>query len=149
MSKLETVSNQTEKEIKINHVRDEAIRALQELTGNLLRIVRGAGKPYELDHLAFQYLISHKAFWETSGQWLSDGDMKLALDVYRRPEGGASPDPSVWVSFESECSVEDAVQASLQLAASRILGDKLRERRGESDLTDAMMRWELRGKKRR
>jgi hypothetical protein len=149
MSKLELVSNQTEEDIKITRARDEAIRALRELTGNLLRIVRGAGKPYQLDKLALDYLVAHRAYYEAAGKWLSYGDKHIALDVYRRPEFEDSSDPHASVMYESDLSMEDAVQASLQVAASRILGDQLRQRRGDSDLTNAMMRWESRRKTRR
>jgi hypothetical protein len=144
MSKLEIVSNLTEQDVKANRARDEAVRALQALTGNLLRIVRGAGKPYELDNLAVDYVLAHRAYYEAAGQWLGDSNMHIALDVCR--DGYVPGDDSMsLVLTEAFCSKEDAIQASLQVAASRILGDSVRESRGKSDLMKAMQRWAFRG----
>ncbi len=111
--------------------------ALRELAANMLRVVRGAGRPYELLRQADRFLAVCEAYREAVGHYPPDQDLGAALQVHRELEPG--------IFAESEYVIADAREAmmrgGLQIAASRLLGQATQMRAGEAELFDGARRY--------
>jgi hypothetical protein len=108
-------------------------RALRELTANLLRMIRGAGKPYlivgQLDELTTALI----AYSEKSGSMMpSDHDLKRALT----PEEYDPLFRATYGDLEAERrdAIQQIVRGSLQLVASQMLGQSTQEAAGRSEM---------------
>ncbi len=142
MKAPEIVSLQTQSEINSKRTKESAKLALRYLAGNIMRVARGAGKPHELTQSALDFAAAHRAYCDEAGAWLTIDELAEALCVYVEPEFGSGE----WSEFqyETSASLEGAIQASLQVAASRLLHDNTRESRARSDLVSAMQSWNSR-----
>lgn len=121
--------------------RDVALDALVTMTANLLRIARGSGKPYEVWHYATAYLEAEDELHTLRGRGLSQFEITTALDASaaeREPNEGDEH------AYHVHDAKHFAVKGALQLAASRLLGDRLRMAAGESELVYGLNAWEQR-----
>lgn len=106
--------------------------ALRELAANVLRVVRGAGRPYELDRQAIAFAEACEAYREAVGHYPASEGLGAALHVREILE------PGKWGEQEHEFAEarEAMIRGGLQIAASRLLGQPTQERAGESELFD-------------
>ena len=97
--------------------------ALRRLTSNLLRIVRGAGKPYEvLDEVAS--LAEALAALGPRNGYAAGETVVGALDIWRDTP-------------EAE-TLDIIVSGALQIAASRLAGQRTQETAGRRELQDGI-----------
>lgn len=110
---------------------------LRELTANLLRVCRGAGKPYEIGPQANALVAAFMAFFEATGQFPDNYHLTnmlhrpSALESFR--EKGL--DPTKYRGYLTrEEAKQTIVRGALQMVASDLLGQTTQIRRGEDEL---------------
>jgi hypothetical protein len=103
---------------------------LRQLTANLLRITRGAGRPYEVFKQALQLLEACKEFREQLG-YPPDPEFSQMLNT--APEFDA-PD--------GDHALHSIVCGALQTTASRLLDQRLQIKAGERELSDGIRQLE-------
>lgn len=136
---MRIVSDQSDKDVAARRAEAQAFHALRTLAANLMRVARGAGKPYELEMHAAAFLDAADAYRALVGHGLSTFDVQNALRV-RVDVSDNHP-----VAAEAERAIEETVAGCLQIAASRSVFDGLSERQGESQVIAGMDAWSKRG----
>lgn len=105
--------------------------ALRDLAANLLRIVRGAGKPHEIGQQAEALLKAYIEYHEAFGHYPPSYDLTEILSTERSEEWRNRLKGS---ELSRVYAVEQIVAGSLQIAASRLVGQTTQERAGDSEL---------------
>jgi hypothetical protein len=103
-------------EIRAAYSREDVERGLRRLTANLMRIVRGAGKPYELMDELDALVTAINEYYQHSKQPLN-----LASMLAMAPE-------------EPILGYDVIVSGALRTVAARILGERTQERLGENEI---------------
>lgn len=128
------VSSQTEDEREGRRAKDQFDYALRELTANLLRVTRGAGRAYEVPRQMQACLLAFRAYVDATGVGLSNDEISAVLDVSQDLHGRGFTDED-WQWYGG---IEQAMRGGLQLAASRLLEQRTQERRGEDEIIDGV-----------
>lgn len=110
-------------------LRQEALGRLQEFAANILRVMRGAGKPYDVVTDAMQLGIAMIEAVRDGGRPISDAEIIEALFVCKY-EGSPSFPPN------------DVVRGALQVAASRLVGQRTQEAAGRTEIHNGLQLWE-------
>ena len=104
---------------------------LRELAANLLRTVRGAGKPYAVAEQIFAVAEALQAYRDKVGNWPAEHDIRAALDRDARWPEGKPRD-------EFGFGVDAMVDGGLQIVASQLLGQSAQESAGERELFEGL-----------
>jgi hypothetical protein len=97
---------------------NEVSSALRTLAANLIGIVRGAGKPLELSMHVDAFTAALAAFEAATGDHPKAREFADMLRVDLEPKGQAPATGDEMAEFYAQ---HDVIQASLQLAAARLL----------------------------
>jgi hypothetical protein len=110
--------------------------ALVQLAANLMRVVRGAGKPNSIFQRCIQVLRSAEDFKDMVGVYPSSFDIDRALHLEFLESHGNE--------FQQERAYERErmVSGAIQLAASTLLSQRLQIIQGEREMVDAARRLE-------
>jgi len=108
---------------------------LRELAANMLRVVRGAGRPENLGRQMAEVVALYARYRDQAGAYPSNYDIHQAISL--RSEGNARKHTDKWSH-----AIDDIVQGSLQIAASQLLGQSTQEAAGESELMEGVARIE-------
>ncbi|AJA10018.1 hypothetical protein SKP52_15700 [Sphingopyxis fribergensis] len=128
---LRLVSSTSKSEVDEEHARRRLTWPLRELTANLLRTVRGAGKPYAVAEQIFAVANALQEYREAAGCWPSEYDIRTALDRDARwPEGKPNDDMGY--------GIDEMVDGSLQIAASQLVGQMPQEAAGRHQLFEGL-----------
>ena len=142
------VSDQSEKDIERKRTRDEIGFVLRQMAANLLRIVRGAGKGYDLLDEMIACVKAFQEFRSAHGHWPESHAIQSALE-FDEPSPALDAPDSHWDEWGVKSAELDVCRASLRIAAARILGQKLQEDHGHNDLRSAVDALERAREKRR
>lgn len=130
---MKIVAENSESDIKRRQARDEVVWPLTELTANLLRVTRGAGKPYEIGRQAVALINAMQNHWDVVGQYPSSDELTVALDIDPSREfleGGGEE------FYEEVHAQQQVIRGALQIAASRLLSQRTQESAGERELRE-------------
>jgi hypothetical protein len=111
--------------------------ALRELTANLLRVCRGAGKPYEIGSQANAVVEAIVTFRKATGSF---PDSYGLTNMLRSPHAlekllDKGVDPTNHEDYLARTdAVQTIVRGALQIAASELLGQRTQVTRGEDEL---------------
>ena len=127
---MKLVADNTDADIARNRAEEQARWALVDLAANILRVVRGAGKPYDLPNQAAAFVKSYVDYREKAeGRVTMDLGMAISLpevvgaySKYGRDEGD---------KIYAERSI---VRGALQIAASQLLEQRTQEASGEREM---------------
>jgi hypothetical protein len=111
--------------------------ALVDLTANLLRVVRGAGKSYAIPRDAIELFGKIRVYTELTNELPHGYDLEQVLSMRRAED---------WETLEEEIRKWDPVKeaeasivaGSLQIAASRLLGQHTQERAGCREMLEGI-----------
>ena len=129
------VTENSEADLVRRQAMDQVASRLRELTANLLRVTRGAGKPYEIGGQAQELVNALVEYCEEVGDYPSNEELSGAVDV--------SPEET----FRGQISNEEIdrmyakhqiVCGALQITASRILGQRTQETAGGEEMTEGI-----------
>jgi hypothetical protein len=143
---MRVVSETSEAELARKRKADETRRAMDrvqsavvDLTANLLRVTRGAGKSYELGAQANQFVETLIAYREVAGCYPDTYSLDNALRFERdeeflnRLKGDA---------LDEYYAKEKVLRGALQTVASRLLGQSTIQRMGENEMFEGIRRIE-------
>jgi hypothetical protein len=142
---VRVVSNQSEADIRRNQTREDLAWPLRQLTANLLRIVRGAGKPHYLAHQLEACLKVLSAYVEAHGTLPPAHELSEILDPDK-----AFYDARPWIKENrqnmeqapGEIEREDAMRAirrgALQVAASMLLNQTPQQAMGDHEVSNGI-----------
>jgi hypothetical protein len=108
---------------------------LCELAANILRSVRGAGKPYQIGRHAQALTDAMVAYRDAVGHYPSDEELAAALDVE------ISEERLDQMSDEQQAVVQarqQIIRGALQVAASRLVDQRPQEAAGMTEIDDGI-----------
>lgn len=120
----------TDLEQELERAREDAEEGIVLLTANLLRMMRGRGKPYQLASQLRRVNDAMQRHWELSRTWPS----RDILNAIRRPRP----------SYNNALAVaeEMVISGALQVAASDLLDQRAQSASGVRQLRDGIREFE-------
>jgi hypothetical protein len=134
-SEMRVVSENSDDDLKRRRVDEELGYAIRALTANLLRVTRGAGKPFEIGLQAQRVVDAVVAYYEAWRRNPGPEQYAKYLDI------GLDREILARVSEEERYrsyAEEAMVRAALQISASRLVGQLTQERVAEHHLYEAI-----------
>jgi hypothetical protein len=132
---MRTVSENSEADLTRKRASAQVAWTIRELTANLLRITRGAGKPYEVMRQMADLAEAIKGYQAATGLSSSPDEFARALDV--------SNDQETMQHWSAEDRHRDdaegrIIRGVLQVVASRLVKQKTQETVGRHDMLDGL-----------
>jgi hypothetical protein len=132
---MRTVSENSEADLTRKRASAQVAWTIRELTANLLRITRGAGKPYEVMQQMADLAEAIRGYRAVTGLSLYPDEFARALDV--------SNDPGTMQHWSAEDRHRDdaeerIIRGVLQVVASRLVNQKTQEAIGRNDMFDGL-----------
>ena len=124
-------------EAEVVHKRElGAIHAtLRDLAANLLRVTRGAGRPYELANQAVAFVNACVAFREATGAYPMADEIAAALDLNDEPEWIRELEGTERALYDAKYVI---IRGALQIVASEFLGQRTQVAAGSHELADGI-----------
>lgn len=132
---IRLVATTTEAERAHGWAEDQVSWALRNLTANLLRIIRGAGKPHEIVEQSARLTQALVEYQEAVGHWPPSHELSEMLSIDHPGEWRSQSNSSERDFLEA---TECIVRGALQKAASRLIGQLTQERAGGRELYDGV-----------
>ena len=141
MPDLRIVSEQSTKDIELNRRRERLTFALRELAANVLRVVRGAGKAYDLLPQMVRCIEAAESYREVAGFYPSDYEISDALtfegEVDALYERASEASLKRWQedgTIDEAYAEKDICRGALQFVASSLLEQRIQRSAGRSEL---------------
>lgn len=131
---MRIVSEQSEADLAKHRAVEDLSWPLRSLAANLIRVVRGAGRAYELPSQMVAVLEAIEAYREVVGHYPSDYELSQPINV-RYPENWRLRD-----GYDGALST--MVQGALQMAASELVRQDTQMTAGESEMLKGVQRLE-------
>lgn len=134
---MKIVSENTEADIARERAMQRVRNELQEITANLIRVVRGAGRPHEIARQSLALTEALTAYQAAAGMLPLGDDLAAVI----QPE---EPGLHDWRAEDQvrHYARQRVIDGALQVAASRLLGQLTQERAGEREMHDGMVQIE-------
>ncbi|MGY4431169.1 hypothetical protein ACVWWO_003646 [Bradyrhizobium sp. F1.13.1] len=133
--------------------RDEFSWAIRDCAANMLRVIRGAGKPYELMRQMQMALNTSAKFYEVHGYWPQEvivNDLRIedeAAKWFGKAREGALDQGSVdrWHddgTFDRMAAEHTIFCGALQLIASELIGQSTQKAAGSREFHDGLREYQ-------
>src|SRR6185312_10180354 len=132
---LRLVAKNTEADLAWNRASEHVYWALRDITANLLRVVRGAGKPYEIVRQTSALVEALVAYQKAVGHWPPSHELAGMLSFERDEQWQSRVSGSALARIYAQ---ERVVRGALQIVASRLIGQTTQERAGDSEMYDGI-----------
>lgn len=130
---LRLAAENDQRSIDQEWARGQLRRPLRELAANVIRVVRGAGRSYEIAEQCIAVIEAHRNYFDKVGSWPAAWEIDQALAI------GRDRDTQVYdEAWERAVARETILRGSLQVAASRLVGQNTQENRGRSELMEGV-----------
>ena len=133
---MKLVSDNSPEEIAHREALDNLSRALRVLAANILRVVRGAGKSYEIGQQAVAIIDAMNEYRQAVGHYPSSHELNSMLSLADDMVGLSAEE------FERQHAQDLILRGALQIAASRLIGQRTQESAGHSQMTDGLIQME-------
>ena len=130
---LRLAAENDQRSIDQEWARGQLRRPLRELAANIIRVVRGAGRSYEIAEQCVAVIEAHRNYFDKVGSWPTAWEVDQALGIERRYETTSYDD-----AWKHEMARETILRGALQVAASRLVGQNTQEHRGRSELMEGV-----------
>jgi len=130
---MRVVSENSEEDLGRKFAQDKVDWCLRNLTANLLRVTRGAGKPYEIGRQVQALLEAIVEYNDRTGHFPSEAVFTESLTAERGPEVMERLSD---LQHEEDWAEQRIIRGSLQITASRLLGQNTQERHGHHEMLD-------------
>lgn len=130
--RLTVAADNTQQDIAQHIARQEIGFPLRMLAANLIRVVRGAGAPYDVGRQCVAVIEALEKYRKVVGSYPSSHEIQDALELVR-PEFDGS---------ESDSAIFAMTRGGLRIAAANLLSQRLQIVQGEKDLMDAFYQLE-------
>ncbi|HZG10171.1 MAG TPA: hypothetical protein VEZ70_14440 [Allosphingosinicella sp.] len=133
--KLRVAASQSDAQLAASDVLAALKWPLREMAANLLRVVRGAGKPYEIGSNAATVLRAFQDYRAVVGHYPSSDEIAALLDIKPDPARyeGASDD-----YISQGFAMQQVMRGGLQLAASTLLDQSTQKAAARSEILDGV-----------
>lgn len=128
-SEVRLVSENSEKDIAKQRALDDLSWPMRELTANLIRVARGAGRAYELPRQMVTVLERMEAYRTVVGHYPSDGEISHTINLRFMDKEHRD---------HVSRAVDTIVQGALQAAASTLVGQSTQKSAGETEIFDGI-----------
>lgn len=132
------VSSRTQREVDQDYTSRQTEAAARILAANILRIMRGAGKPHLLMEDISRFVQTAREFFDAHGFWPTQ-ELSSYLSYQDRERDYSQFDDAARMRAYA---VDDMIAGSLQIAASRLLGQRTHISAGETQLSRGAADWE-------
>jgi hypothetical protein len=138
-SPIRLVSEQSEADIAKKRAEEEIGIELRALAANMLRVIRGAGKPYELVRDMSSCLKAFQAYYDAHSVWPDSYRLQKVLDFDPDEYSRLKPDmdEAAMEQWHIKTAENEVCRAALQIVASKLIGQRTQEHQGHSDLYSA------------
>lgn len=130
---MKVVSQNSTQDLDRRKALQDTEQALRRLAANLIRVTRGSGDAFRIFEQAADLVVAMRAYYDVAGHFPSDGDLTAALNT----EEEIRPDLPDHVA-DRLLGVDLVIRGALQIAASRLLSQKLQVGAGESEMLAGM-----------
>ena len=132
---MRVVTDNSDDDLAHQNAMADVSHALRELTSNLMRVVRGAGKPDDIFRQTQALAEAFVRYYEATGMAVPADELSTILSIEH--------DPQLLAQFSGlERDRLDAGQAvirgALQVAASRLLDQKTQETIGQREMFEGV-----------
>jgi len=110
---------------------EDVSRALRDLTSNLMRVARGAGKPHDIHRQTQALIEAFAAYREATGAVVPSEDLAAILSVERDSQMICHVSG---LALERLYAEQAVVRSALQIAASRLVDQKTQETVGQQEM---------------
>jgi hypothetical protein len=128
---MRIVSSNSAAELAAQRALDELGWPLSQLAANMLRVVRGAGRPAELEPQMAAVIAIFDRYRAATGAF--PGHYEIVEAISLRAEANARKHTDKWSH-----AIDDIVQGSLQIAASQLLGQSTQEAAGRHEVMEGV-----------
>ncbi len=129
------VSENSQAQIDKERAAAEVSWPLRDLAANLLRIIRGAGKPEEIIRQINELVRALAAYKDATGQWPPPHELASMLDIDRPKDWTATLRDAY---LQRHYAAEQIIRGALQQAASRLLGQTPQASSGEHEMYEGI-----------
>lgn len=114
----------------LHRVCDQLHWRLRDLAANMMRVARGAGKPYEIGKQCVSVIDAMQSYRNLAGFYPSSGELSEMLNLRQfERDHGLRGSESAWYMAEQKM-----VRGALQMAASTLLGQNTQHAAGSTEL---------------
>jgi len=129
---LKLVAENSQTKIDTEYAQQIVNRALIELAANIIRVVRGAGRPEDIIRQCADVVNAAVSFDDKSGRWVSPYAIASAIHL----------EHDQIVDYETywagrQLAMRRMIRGSLQVAASKLLDQRLQIDQGQREMNDA------------
>lgn len=151
---MRIVSENSPQDLRKRAVEQQVALALRQLAANMLRIIRGAGKPYQLTSDLAACVTAMREYGDLVEHLPPSDFIARVLDAEKAWPGGEDEQDAYWAAWaddpdevqkrllEQRSSRRQMRLAALQITASMLAGQPLQRARGDDDLERAIARHE-------
>jgi hypothetical protein len=136
-SKLKLVSEKSRAELEGEWAKRKLDHALVELAANLMRVVRGAGRPEAIVDNCACVVTAALSYQDVTKRYPSPNDIASSLRLEHEP---ITDYESFWGG--KQFAIRDMISGSLQVAASTLIGQRLQIDQGEKEMDRAFREME-------
>ncbi len=130
--KFKVVAENSQTQIDTGFAQQIVDQALVELAANIIRVVRGAGRPEDIVGQCADVLNAAVSFDKKAGRWVSPYSIASAIHL----EHDQIEDYETFRGLR-QLARRQMIRGSLQVAASRLLDQRLQIDKGEREMDDA------------
>ena len=136
---MRLVSENSEADLAKREKLDEVERRFVDLASNVLRVVRGAGKPGDIGDQASALAWAYIEFEKVAGHYPFPEHIAEAANIAPTHDQLSKMSPE---NYEEVASEHQIIKGALQIAASRLLRQRTQESAGDNEMFEGMRRWE-------
>jgi hypothetical protein len=132
---MRLVSENSDAELARRRALERVEAALHELGANMLRVIRGAGRPYELGSQASEFSLAMQAHFDAARMYPSSDELAEMLSISHDFSSHRMDE----IDRQRYHDEERIIRGALQIAASRLLRQRTQEAAGSRDLWKGLM----------
>ncbi|MGO1079209.1 hypothetical protein [Inquilinus sp. CA228] len=132
---MRIVSQNSDTDLARRHAGQNVELALQELTANLLRVIRGAGEPREIGLQALAFVEATETYQDVVRRPLFVSEVKRMLSIEQDEQAMRRKKSADRIEFHG---MQAIICGALQIAASRILCQPRQEASGRREIEDGL-----------
>jgi hypothetical protein len=135
---------------KTHYAESELSWALRDLAANMLRVIRGGGKAYELLGQTQRLIDAAASYRDANGHWPSGDTIQRILihhsedeELLAKAQSGSIPQSAIerWQAdrkFDLMDARDAVIRGALQIVASKMIGQTVQASRGAEELNRGM-----------
>lgn len=133
---MRVAADHSDAELARRRVMADVSHAVRDLASNLMRVVRGAGKPHDIFRQAHTLAEAFVRYHEATGLVVAADELSTMLSIEGDPQFA---DHFSGLERDRLDAGQCVIQGALQVAASRLLNQKTQETVGQQEMFEGMI----------